>query len=139
MSSNAKSTSITKSDVKSAILMALVHLLLPLSVFPLAFFAVPTFVEKSREFSIRIPVLTSLVFQFAAFVRHYWYLYLLMLSFAVMIDIAIYLALFHFKKKISCLWSWGVILCEAVCMTLCVLGLLIPLHHILHAPQLCPI
>lgn len=131
---------ITRGDVKSTILTVIVHLLLPLSFFPVAFFVVPSFVKKSEELSIEIPALVALVFDLSAFVSQYWYFYLLILALAAMIDAVICLSVYRFKiQSISHLWSGSVILVETACFGLCVWALLLSLHHISNAPQLCPI
>jgi hypothetical protein len=138
--SNTVVNKITKEDVRSTILTVIVHLLIPLSLVPFSFFVVPSFVAKSRELSMEIPALTALFFNLSAFVCQYWYVYLLILAFAVTIDAVICFSIYHFKKKIIYpLWSGSVILVEAICIGLCVLALLLSLHHMSNAPQLCPI
>ena len=138
--SNADVNQITKEGVKSTLLTVIIHLLLPLSLFPFAFFIVPSFSEKSRELGVEVPALTALVFNLSDFVCQYWYLSILILGFAVTIDAVICFSIYRFKKKIiRHLWSGLVILIEAVFIGLCVLALLLSLHQMSNAPQLCPI
>ena len=132
----ANASSITK----STILTVITHLLLPLTLFPFAFFMVPPFAAKSSEMGIEISKLTSLVFDLSSFICRYWYLYILILLFAVTIDAVICFSIRRFKKKIiSFLWSGLIILIEGVFAGLCVFALLSSLHRISNAPWLCPI
>ena len=131
---------ITRGDVKSTILTVIVHLLLPLSFFSVVFFVVPSFVKKSEELTVENPASVALVFDLSAFVSQYWYFYLLILALAAIIDAVICISVHRFKiKGISHLWSGSVILGETACFGLCVWALLLSLHHISNAPQLCPI
>ena len=91
----ANASSITK----STILTVISHLLLPLTLFPFAFFMVPPFAAKSSEMGIEISKLTSLVFNLSSYICRYWYLCILILAFAVTIDAVIYFSLYRFKKK----------------------------------------
>ena len=135
---------LSKADVnriiKSTILTVITHLLLPLTLFPFAFFVVPSFVAKSRELGVQVSKLTALVFNMSSFICQYWYLYILILGFAVTLDAVICFSLFRFKKKIvTHLWSGSVILVETVFAGLCVLSLLLSLHRMSNIPWLCPI
>ena len=134
----------SKTDVnrilKSTILTVITHLLLPLTFFPFAFFVVPSFAAKARELGVGVSKSTVLVFNLSSFICQYWYLYILILGFAATIDAVICFSLFHFKRKIvTYLWSGSVILIEAVFAGLCVLALLLSLHHMSNVPWLCPI
>ncbi len=132
----ANASSITK----STILTVITHLLLPLTLFPFAFFMVPPFAAKSSEMGIEISKLTSLVFDLSSFICRYWYLCILILVLAVTIDAMICYFLFRLKRKIvTQLWSGFVILTEAVFAGLCVLVLLLSLQRMSNAPWLCPV
>ncbi len=135
---------LSKADVnriiKPTILTVITHLLLPLTLFPFAFFIVPPFAEKSMELSVEVSKLTVLVFNLSSFICRYWYLYILILVFAATINAVICFSLFRFKKKIvTHLWSGLVILIEAVFAGLCVLTLLLSLRRMYNVPWLCPI
>ena len=126
--------------IKSTILTVITHLLLPLTLFPFAFFVVPSFAAKSRELGVEVSKLTALVFNLSSFICQYWYLCILILGFAVTIDAMICFSLFRLKKKIvTHLWSGLVILIETVFIGLCVLALFLSLHRMSNVPWLCPI
>ena len=70
---------LTKADFnnirKPTISTLITHSLLPLALFPFAFFVVPFFATKSKEFGFEASILTALVFNLSSFICQYWYLW----------------------------------------------------------------
>ena len=124
----------------STTLTVITHSLLPLMLFPFAFFVTPPFEEKSSQLFVEPSKLTLFIFGLSSFIRNYWYFCLLILGFALAVDASVYVLLFHSKKKVAAsFWSALVILIEAVFAGLFVTMLLLLLHNLSTVPWLCPI
>lgn len=125
--------------MKSAVLTAITHALLPLTLFPFAFFVAPVFAAKANELDFHLDKLTLLVFQLASFICNYWYLCVLILALLLTIDVVVLFKLVRRSKTAGYYWSGLVIFVEAAIVSLCVATLVLLQHALSNIPSLCPI
>ncbi|MDT8303371.1 MAG: hypothetical protein RQ760_17970, partial [Sedimentisphaerales bacterium] len=115
------------------------HALLPLILFPFAFFVVPVFAAKANDLGFEPDKLTLLVFKLAFFICSYWYLYLLVLALLLTIDAVVLFKLVRLNKFAGHCWSGLVVFVEAGILSLCVASLVILQHALSNIHWLCPI
>ena len=115
------------------------HALLPLALFPFAFFVVPIFAAKANELGFELDKWTLLIFKLVFFICSYWYLYILILILLLTIDAIVLVSLTRLSKTAGCFWSGLVVFIEAGVLGLCVAALVRLQHALTSIPWLCPI
>ena len=125
--------------IKSIVLEVINHALIPLILFPMAFFVVPVFAEKADELNFKVDKLTLLVFKVSSFICSYWYVCVLILILLLVIDAVVLLSLKRMSRIAAYCW-WGlVVLVEGGIAGFLVVILVRLQHSLSTVPWLCPV
>lgn len=107
--------------VRSAIVAVLTHALIPLAFIGFSLCAIPAFSQKFAQFNIAPNDKLLRLFNISELINEHVYFCLGLLYLVLCLDAAIYLALFHLKKRVLvCLWSWGIIVVETALIIFCI-------------------
>jgi hypothetical protein len=107
--------------VRSAIMTVLTHALIPIAFIGFSLCAIPAFAQKLAQFNIAPDDKLLRLFNISELINEHVYFCLGLLYLALCLDAAVYLALFHMKKRaIAGFWSWVIIITETSLIIFCV-------------------